>query len=111
MIDQLAIKDLVTEFREGILGGQSSYLKCILVCDPLESYLRYEGIETHVVSGFVWDGQGRSCEHFWLETEDGTVIDPTADQFVGLNLPPVYIGSLPPTYIADIDPADAGDDL
>jgi hypothetical protein len=49
----------------------------------------------------VWDGEGYEREHFWLEMDDGTVIDPTADQFPGLDLPPVYIGKLPTMYIAD----------
>lgn len=92
------LRQVVTEFREGILDGQPSAFMCIAVCSPLEGYLRFaHGIETHAVAGTV-DCGDYNMEHFWLETEDGTVIDPTADQFKELNLPPVYIGALPEGY-------------
>lgn len=95
---------VVTEFREGILDGRSSEFMCIAVCSALEGYLRFaHSVDTHAVSGTVWDGEGYEREHFWLETNDGTVIDPTADQFPGLNLPPVYIGKLPTQYITDTE--------
>lgn len=98
------LRRIVTEFRDGILDGGSSEFMCIAVCSPLEGYLRFaHGIETHAVAGAVWDGEGYEREHFWLETPAGLVIDPTADQFPGLNLPPVYIGTLPPQYIREGD--------
>lgn len=102
------LHQIVSEFRDGILDGRKSEFMCIAVCSPLEGYLRFaHGIETHVVAGAVWDGEGYEREHFWLEMSEGVVIDPTADQFPGLNLPPVYIGELPAGHIRDEQPCTA----
>lgn len=95
------LKQIVTEFREGILDGGTSKFMCIAVCAPLEGYLRVaQGVETHAVGGTV-DLGDYNMEHFWLEMDDGTVIDPTADQFDELNLPPVYIGPRPKAYLVE----------
>lgn len=95
------LRQIVTEFREGILDGGTSAFMCIAVCAPLEGYLRVgHGIDTHAVAGTI-DLGDYNMEHFWLETEDGTVIDPTADQFEELNLPPVYIGKRPAAYLVE----------
>ena len=95
----------VLSFRQGILQGRPSSLMCLMVCAPLEGYLRaVSGVETHAASGWI-DGM----EHFWLEMEDGRIIDPTADQFAKPNgepMPPVYIGEIPAWYAPDGDPAD-----
>lgn len=94
------LQHIVTEFREGILDGRSSVRMCLAVCAALEGYLRFCGIETHAVAGTI-QFDNYEQEHFWLEMENGAIIDPTADQFEGLNMPPVYIGSLPERYIRD----------
>lgn len=39
--------------------------------------------ELHRVTGFVTTMMGETSEHFWLETSDGDVVDPTASQFRG----------------------------
>lgn len=97
----MELKQIVTEFREDILDGGSSAFMCIAVCAPLEGYLRVgHGIDTHAVAGTI-DLGDYNMEHFWLEMEDGTVIDPTADQFEELRLPPVYIGPRPAAYLVE----------
>jgi hypothetical protein len=95
------LRKIVSEFREGILDGGDSAFMCIAVCSPLEGYLRHaHGIETHAVAGTIDLGE-YNMEHFWLEMDDGTVIDPTADQFKELRLPPVYIGARPKAYLVE----------
>ncbi len=70
---------------------------CYAVCAPLQSYLSLCGYETSLVHGTV-DLPDYDADHVWLELADGRIIDPTADQFKELNLPPVYIGPLPTCY-------------
>lgn len=97
------LKQIVSEFRDGILDGGGSAFMCIAVCAPLEGYLRVcHGIETHAVAGTIDLGR-YNMEHFWLEMDDGTVIDPTADQFEELGLPPVYVGPRPDAYLVEAE--------
>ena len=89
------LKRIVGGFRRGILGQRAPDMMCAAVCYPLCGYLAMCGIETKIVEGDF----GRT-NHVWLEMEDGTIIDPTADQFSGeiVKMPKVYIGPLPETY-------------
>ncbi len=74
-------------FRDGLLEKASSRLMCAVVCRPLAGFLSCVGIETEVeFLEFDWGN------HMFLRLPDGRVLDPTADQFRDLNLPPVYIG-------------------
>jgi len=53
---------------------------CTYASDLLQKYLYEQGIPTYLISGhqeYGYDGES----HSWLETEDGTVIDITVDQF------------------------------
>lgn len=93
------LKKIVTEFREGILSGAPSAFMCMAVCVPMESYLSMCGYPVSMVHGTV-DLPDYDMDHVWLELPDGTIVDPTADQFSELNLPPVYIGVLPAAYTA-----------
>ena len=76
----------VEEFRDGVLGERSSDMMCFAVSAPLQAMLSFTGVETEMMEGFYDDGDRN---HVWLQCEDGTVIDATADQFDG---PKVYIG-------------------
>lgn len=89
-----ALVRFATEFRAGILNGESAQWMCFAVCAPLQSLLRLYGVESELVEGDLG-----ACNHYWLRLSDGRVLDPTADQFNHWNgvaaLPPVYLG--PPT--------------
>ena len=61
-------------------------MMCFAVSAPLQAMLSFSGVETDMMQGFYDDG---NRNHVWLQCEDGTVIDATADQFDG---PKVYIG-------------------
>ena len=87
------IKKIVQEFRRGILDGKGSLMMCYAICLPLRSYLRYSfEIETDLIEGTVY-----GANHYWLQMIDGTIIDPTADQF-DYKMPKVYIGKAPEGY-------------
>lgn len=95
------LEEICTEFREGILNGGTSLDMCFAVCAPLQSYLEMCGYQTELVMGYVGSGN-----HYWLRLPDGTIIDPTADQFNYLlkkrnKMPPVYIGDKPDWYRLD----------
>lgn len=84
-------------FRKGILGKGSSKFMCRAVCMPLQGYLHAMGIETALIAGWV-DLRDYDMDHTWLRLVDGRILDPTADQFDELGLPPVYIGPMPEAY-------------
>ena len=86
----------VTEFRAGILDGRAATDMCFAICAPLSGYLNFIGYLCEMVEGKI-DG----VQHFWLIATDGTIIDPTADQFdqsEGKSMPSVYIGPQPVWY-------------
>ncbi len=90
--DALDLADIATEFREGILNGRSSDWMCAAVSYPLASYLRaLHGVDCKTVEGDFGE-----CNHVWIETADGRVIDPTLDQFnkwfPHKNYPAVWVG-------------------
>ncbi len=75
-------------FRKGLLAGDSSCLMCLAVSAPLQGFLSVIGVETDLeFVEFDWGN------HAFLKLPDGRVLDPTADQFGDLNLPPIYIGA------------------
>ena len=74
------------EFRSGLLGERASDMQCFKVCWPLQALLDLNGVKTVLTEG-MFDAWDRN--HIWLSCDDGTVIDPTADQFGG---PTIYIG-------------------
>jgi hypothetical protein len=95
---------LVGDFRQGIvdgIGGGSSASMCDAVCFPLQGFLAFaENIETRCRYGFFETSSG-ALQHYWLEMENGEIIDPTADQLEAHGfpkLPGVYIGPRPGFY-------------
>lgn len=85
--------EFATEFREGILDGSPSKMKCAMVCWPLAGMLAFYGVECETVESDLGE-----MNHIWLRLKDGRALDPTLDQFNFLfneNWPPVYLG--PPT--------------
>jgi len=88
-----------TNFRKGILEGQPSKAMCFAVAAPLQGYLSFTGLKCRLIEGGVGE-----WVHFWIELPDGTILDPTADQFEspdGLKMPPVYIGKKPDWYLQE----------
>ena len=85
------LRNTVLVFRKGLLNGRDSDNCCFMVCAPLQGYLSFLGVQTKLV-----EGRFLGTHHFWLEKLDGTVIDPTIDQFQKegspIKLPKVYIG-------------------
>ncbi len=82
-----------TEFREGILDGEASNMRCAMVCWPLAGLLRVYGVECETIESDLGE-----MNHIWIRLADGRALDPTLDQFncwFNENLPPVYLG--PPT--------------
>jgi len=69
---------------------------CGFASDLLQRYLYENGIITFYVSGTYGYGWNNSESHTWLETENGTVIDITGDQYSNKRLKfkkPVYVGT------------------
>ncbi len=89
----------VTNFRKGVLGKMPSNYMCFAVCSPLHSMLSLMDISCQLIQGEV-ETEKFTYGHYWIELSDGMIIDPTADQLEGLNLPPVYMGELPKQYTA-----------
>lgn len=89
------LKRVASEFRKGLLGSDPSDGKCAMVCLPLAGYLEMFGLRVKVV-----ESDFGTVNHFWIELENGEILDPTADQFSGkfLKLPKVYVGPVPEIY-------------
>lgn len=47
----MKLEKIVSEFRQGILGTDSSERRCYMVCCPLAGYLRCVGYEVKLVEG------------------------------------------------------------
>lgn len=85
-----------TDFREGILNGESSAYMCAAVCWPLAGLLRYDGFPCETEESDLG-----ICNHIYIRLPDGRVLDPTADQFNWCSveqLPPVYLGEPKPIH-------------
>lgn len=89
--------EFVRGFRDGILDGRSSRWCCFMVCAPLVTLLRLQGVKCEMVETDLGD-----LNHFWIRLDDGRALDPTADQFNSLYphgivasgpVPPVYLGA------------------
>ena len=91
-MDSDALLSFVEEFRSGLLGERPSDMMCFSVSFPLQALLSLNGVKTVLMEG-MFDAWDRN--HIWLKCENGTVIDPTADQFGG---PKVYIGPATAMY-------------
>lgn len=75
---------------------------CLVMCEVLQEYLLvFWRIRTLLKNCQVKRGS-ESVNHYYLEQEDGTIIDPTACQFEdqnGKQMPQVYFGKLPTNYL------------
>ena len=103
MTDKQLIK-ITTQFTKGIIGKRNKtdgY--CFMVSAALQSYLNLlHGMRCELIEGEIRPNKGAAWNHFWLELEDGRILDPTADQFKdpdGSDRPMVYIGKKPKWYI------------
>ncbi len=72
---------------------------CEVASDLLAQYLLENGVHTKSVHGeYDYDDSWNSFPHTWLETDEGVIIDITADQFIGknafseYNFFPCYVG-------------------
>jgi hypothetical protein len=96
-----ALLKFVTGFRKGMLAKRAPNGMCYAVCSPLQSLLLLSGINTELVECSVLH---TSWDHFYLELEDGRILDPTASQFNKPNgeaMPDIYLGEKPDWYIFD----------
>jgi hypothetical protein len=92
---------IVNGFTKGLLGKRSSESMCFVVTWTLNSFLTCCGIKSKLVEGEIKLKNGYIANHFWIELEDGKVIDPTADQFNSLSehqMPNIFIGKKPKWY-------------
>jgi uncharacterized protein (TIGR02996 family) len=89
--------------RAWMLGQRSScrFGDCTGVSKMLAHGLQQAGIPAKVTGGYFHATDGRfgdppsPWEHTWVELGDGTIVDPTADQFASsadVGLPKVFIG-------------------
>ena len=86
------IRQIATEFREGLLNGKPTPGLCFAVCAPLAGYLDFaERLQTKLI-----EVDFPHTNHVWIELDENTILDPTADQF---GLAPVYIGPVPDQYL------------
>jgi hypothetical protein len=88
------LTEFVSEFREGILDGTTSFMACGMVCHPLVTLLNMAGVPCSIQTTLSIRTSYGSVNHVWIALADGRVIDPTADQFndEGFSFPPVYLG-------------------
>ncbi len=91
------IAKICRDFSEAILefsAGDSANM-CFMVTSPLCGYLEFLGVKCRMTEGYV--GKSR-LHHWWIETDDGLCIDPTADQFKEIPVPRYYCGPRPAHY-------------
>ncbi len=108
------IRRLALDFREGIeraidsgdisprttKSTMPSFPRgcCDIASDLLAEYLLQNGIHTKSVHGeYDYDKWDNRFPHTWLETEDGVIVDITADQFAKERVFKAY--SLTPCYV------------
>lgn len=77
------IADDLPEYPEPVAPGDLWYRRrCLAVCQLVQGYAeeRY-GVRAPVVLGMFQDPTDpEPLRHAWLETPDGTIIDPTSEQ-------------------------------
>lgn len=86
-MDDAKLVKTALDFRRGMLGRRGSEGMCWCICNPLGVFLQMLGVDNDLIEGTV-GGQ----HHFYLQLRDGRILDPTGDQFEGLNLPKVFLG-------------------
>lgn len=99
MNEMRQIVKIAQGFCGGMLEDRSSDGMCVAVCCSLASFLRLFGYYCGIVDGAVGENQ-----HCWITLADGSIIDPTADQFKqpdGKPMPRFYQGKQPSWYSVD----------
>ena len=105
------IKAIASEFREGLLGKDSSFNECYKVSTALQGYLSFIGIESKLVkyevdasnSNYPLEMEYSKIDtivHYCLRIED-KILDATADQFKGM--PKVFFGGRPMYYMECVE--------
>ncbi len=99
------ILDNLQEFVElsarVFLDGNPPHKMCFIISSAIKELLDAFDIKTQIIEGEIYH---TDWYHFWLELEDGRIIDATAGQFKkpnGDDMPPVYVGQRPDWYITD----------
>lgn len=70
---------------------------CYAISAPLHGYLTFIGVECSLIECEVTTPT-ELWGHYCIELKDGRILDATAGQFKGLNLPNIYLGQLPTSY-------------
>lgn len=103
-MDYSELKVLVEDFCAGLIAKESTDDMCFAVCVPLVGFLDMIGVDAQLMCGEFTAASGDTVEHYWIETSDGVVIDPTADQLSRLYglpaLPANYVGEKPDWYVS-----------
>jgi hypothetical protein len=92
-LDWNTLVSKIISFRSGCERARSALPSfplgcCGTVCDLLEEHLRREGFGTF--ESICGDRHNPYQSHAWL-TQDGLIVDITADQFAGENQPSVIV--------------------
>lgn len=93
------LRELVKNFRNGILNGDSVKGECFEVCDPLSDYLNSIGLKNKLIRGFVDDGY-KEYRHYWIQFRR-SIIDPTCRQFKKSKGNDIFIGRRPDWYFLE----------
>jgi hypothetical protein len=99
MTDEKLLK-MVKGFRAGILGRKRPNLMCYAVSAPLSCYLNFGGIVNKLKEVCVVQGPDVYF-HWYIELQNGRILDPTASQFTtpaGEPMPLIYLGERPSWY-------------
>ena len=115
-----ALQQVVSDYCSEIMPKQSSDDMCYIMCISLQAILELMGHSCFINQGSfslsadyvnniadierrtLLQSQDNTVNHYWMELEDGTLIDPTADQLARLyglpELPVHYVGDKPDWY-------------
>lgn len=94
MMTDAELLEFTQEFRDGILDGGPSDMRCFMVCAPLVTLLNMSGVPAKLEEAKSVRTVYGECNHVWIKLSDGRVLDPTADQFNSRRrkMPPIYLG-------------------
>ncbi len=105
MSDKELIK-ISSQFAKGILGKRNSKAMCFAVSSALQGYLSICGVSTFLIEGEILvksenGSKNVTWNHFWLQLDDGRILDATSDQFLtpdGKKMPKTFLGAKPEWY-------------
>lgn len=72
-----------SEYQKYIEDHHSTYESCYRQCAPASKEMQRRFPELQIVRGHV-ETLGGWISHWWLKTEEGEIVDPTAKQFRGI---------------------------